>query len=47
MPLAQQGKQWPAALPFGSECIASPANTSKQEATMSKERRHIIGNQEA
>ncbi|WP_323658793.1 DUF2235 domain-containing protein [Pectobacterium versatile] len=27
--------------------IASPANTSKQETTVSKERRHIIGNQEA
>ncbi|MEQ9911649.1 T6SS phospholipase effector Tle1-like catalytic domain-containing protein [Pectobacterium polaris] len=27
--------------------IASPANTSKQEATVSRERRHIIGNQEA
>ncbi|MCA5932430.1 DUF2235 domain-containing protein [Pectobacterium versatile] len=27
--------------------IASPANTSKQEATVGKERRHIIGNQEA
>ncbi|WP_323634759.1 DUF2235 domain-containing protein [Pectobacterium polaris] len=27
--------------------IASPANTNKQETTVSKERRHIIGNQEA
>ncbi|MBL0897036.1 DUF2235 domain-containing protein, partial [Pectobacterium atrosepticum] len=27
--------------------IASPANTSKFETTVSKERRHIIGNEEA
>ncbi|MBL0895775.1 DUF2235 domain-containing protein, partial [Pectobacterium atrosepticum] len=26
--------------------IASPANISKQETTVSKERRHVIGNQE-
>ncbi|GBO51240.1 hypothetical protein PEC730217_23990 [Pectobacterium carotovorum subsp. carotovorum] len=37
----------PVALLFGNQGIASPANTSKQETTVSKERRHIIGNQEA
>ncbi|WP_233960745.1 hypothetical protein [Pectobacterium versatile] len=47
MSLTQQTGRGPVALPSGNQGIASPVNTHKQETTVSKERRHIIGNVEA
>ncbi|WP_205076555.1 hypothetical protein, partial [Pectobacterium versatile] len=47
MSLTQQVGQGSVALPSGNQGISSPAGTHQQETTVSKERRHIIGNLEA